>query len=351
MPRDSQVRGMLLEEALLYLLRVSGYQTVDRNVVFQDPTLFNGRAGLEVKGRGGRHQIDAIADFRISHPFSHPQRLLVEAKCNRVSSVVGLEIIRNAVGVLKDVGERWVPIDSKKRTDKKRYHYQYAIFSASGYTAEAKMYAFAQDIYLIPLAESRFIQPLIRSIRDFNNDVVKKIFRTKESGYLLKDLRQDVRYHLRSTTEFGQRSLLGKTRIPSEFGQFISEVKRLDGAILATLGGQFPLFLTPNPEQNLWELGDTVSVRFHWDSNSWYISNTEGKKLFSFDLPTELQALYAVDGDLSLNRALDLKSERLQEIQAILTQEERVHVLTMRLDTQWLDEVRNRLNQTQRSGI
>ena len=45
-----------------------------------DPTLSEGPAGLNVLGRGGKHQIDTIADLRIDQPFSNPQRLLVEAK-------------------------------------------------------------------------------------------------------------------------------------------------------------------------------------------------------------------------------------------------------------------------------
>ena len=45
----SQVRGMLLEEALLYLLRLSGYQTVEE--VGSDVTLEQGNSGLEVLGR------------------------------------------------------------------------------------------------------------------------------------------------------------------------------------------------------------------------------------------------------------------------------------------------------------
>ena len=93
MPKIGQIRGMLLEEALLHLLRGSGYRTVE--AVNNDETLKAGAAGLSVKGRGGNHQIDAIADFLVSQPFSHPQRLLVEAKC--YSNKVRLPVVRNAV--------------------------------------------------------------------------------------------------------------------------------------------------------------------------------------------------------------------------------------------------------------
>jgi hypothetical protein len=95
----TQVRGMLFEEAVLYLLRQTGYRTVD--ATSGDPTLQTHPAGLAVVGRGARHQIDAIADYLVGQPFSHPQRLLVEAKCFTGKKPVGLEVTRNAVGVLR----------------------------------------------------------------------------------------------------------------------------------------------------------------------------------------------------------------------------------------------------------
>ena len=121
-------------------------------------------AGLLVRGRGTSHQIDAIADFSLHAPFSHPQRLLVEAKCFDSHQRVGLSIVRGALGTLKDVEEFWVSVPDGP--PKRRYHYQYSIFSATGYTENAQRYAFAQDIYLIPLAESRFFAPAITSLRN-----------------------------------------------------------------------------------------------------------------------------------------------------------------------------------------
>ncbi|MHC5726638.1 MAG: hypothetical protein ACYTXY_21370, partial [Nostoc sp.] len=145
---------MLLEEALLYLLRLSGYRTVEK--ADDDLTLNNGHSGLEVLGRGGVHQIDAVADFIIAQPFSNPQRLLLEAKFR--SDKTGIEVVRNAVGVLKDVSEYWV--SRKEIPFKARYHYQYAVFSDSDYTSPAQKYAFAHDVYLIPLNSSVFFQPV-----------------------------------------------------------------------------------------------------------------------------------------------------------------------------------------------
>ena len=171
MPSSAQVRGMLLEEALLYLLRNSGYITITEEGI--DPTLHSGPAGLKVRGRGTDHQIDAIADFLVSPPFSYPQRLLVEAKCYTQNKRVGVDVIRNAVGVRKDIEEYWVPEPRDHQISmKQRYHYQYGIFSASGYTSDAIHYAFAHDINLLVLENSRFIRPIVNSIYQFTDDAV-----------------------------------------------------------------------------------------------------------------------------------------------------------------------------------
>ena len=159
MPTVAQIHGMLLEEALLHLLRFSGYKPVTSHGA--DPTLRQGTAGLEVMGRGEHHQIDAIADFTIPQPFVNPARLLIEAKFK--DSAVGIEIVRNAVGVLKDVSEYWVTPAPAGRgraaarpRQQPRYHYQYALLASSGFTENAQRYAVAHDVYLIPFERTGF---------------------------------------------------------------------------------------------------------------------------------------------------------------------------------------------------
>src|SRR5439155_21782396 len=122
MATPNQVRGALLEEVALWLLEFDGYRT--GAMAGTDPTLRAGHAGLEVRGRGTSHQIDAIADFTIGPPFTNPPRLLVEAKAYNQGRQIGIREVRNAVGVLKDVSEFWTGGSSRRR-----YHYQYAIFS------------------------------------------------------------------------------------------------------------------------------------------------------------------------------------------------------------------------------
>lgn len=59
MATAAQVRGMLLEEVLLFLLAASGYRTVELDdIEDDDPLLHRGPAGIDLWGRGAKHQID-----------------------------------------------------------------------------------------------------------------------------------------------------------------------------------------------------------------------------------------------------------------------------------------------------
>lgn len=332
-----QIHGMMLEEAVLYLLGASGYQTIES--AGDDPTLHDGKSGLEVRGRGGTHQVDAIADHRIGLPFSYPPRLLVEAKCY-TTKPVGLEIVRNAVGVFKDVGEYWPGRESRLTT---RFHYQYAVFSASRFSSDAERYAFAQDIYLVPLAKSRFLAPVLRSIRD----VTFEDSRAHDPDGIkvgLSDLRAAVRESLRdgSVTRLDS-TISDKAR--AQIDLFCKETRKIGGALLGMIARRFPVFLVPEPEIKLGDLGAEHTVQIHWDEAGWYL-DSRGRRLFSFDLPVELFQHYANEhGRLTAGAAANMKASYMQEIQATLTVEEQVRLVTFHLDIDWLEQVQQRIRE------
>lgn len=341
----SQIRGMLLEEAVLQLLRTAGYTVVEK--AESDPTLHDGHSGLEVLGRGGRHQIDSVADFRISAPFSHPQRLFVEAKCFSPRYPVGLPIIRNAVGVLKDVSEWWVPpSDPSGIATTGRYHYQYALFSASGYTLDAERYAFAQDIYLIPYERSRFIAPVIQAIRQLTHED----FGAEAWNAIDLDI-GSLRRAIRNVFQGGR--LINFVQVPdavaTAVNRFVEAISMIRGTLLAMVGRRFPVHLIPAPYLDVRELREHYRVRIWWDNQSWYLRDaSNGRELFSFDLPPELFNLYAEHGNLTESRALDLKSEMLGRFQALLTVEQVTRLITFELDRDWIIRVRERIRELPR---
>jgi hypothetical protein len=83
---EAALRGYLLEEAIAWLLRRSGYQLLLDELDDPQELCWAGH-GLLVHGRGADHQADTLGEFTFVPPFSLPIRLFVEGKFQR--AVVG----------------------------------------------------------------------------------------------------------------------------------------------------------------------------------------------------------------------------------------------------------------------
>lgn len=326
---NQQLRGALLEEVILFLLKTSGYDPVTTAGV--DPTLNNGPSGLEVRGRGSAHQIDAVADFKIAPPFSHPQRLLLEAKF--YGSKITLPTIRNAAGVIKDVSEGWtVTGRSLGAIPRSRFHYLYAIFSASDFTSAAQDYAFAHDIYLLPLRRSSFVRPILSAIEAVDASVDPK------------------RPKLSAVRRWVRRRLLGSNGGPAE--EYIPDAMRasLDALVdacfrlrfgfITMFGGQFPAFLVAAPDFSAEHAEQIVTVRIRVRQGSWFVERTNGREVFSFDLPEKIVELYAENGRIHHDVAAQIKGDLMQSFFAFYRQDGAVRLIQFRLDRDWYDSIR-----------
>lgn len=149
------LRGYILEELLAKLLTTSGYQLLVS--AHQDPdALMQDDRGLWVRGRGASHQADVLGELVLPTPFSLPIRLFVEAKYRRRKSV-GLPEVRNAHGVVHDINEQYASATARHHAvPMRRYQYQYALFSTTGFSRDAQQYALAQQISLIDLSSPMF---------------------------------------------------------------------------------------------------------------------------------------------------------------------------------------------------
>ncbi len=177
MPHISQIRGALLEEAVLFLLRNVGYQTIEPPTIAAYPEqghgLHIGPSGLEARGRGTWHQLDALAAWTHSPAFLYPLRLIVEAKCYSPGRPIGIDVPRNCVGVLKDLSENYFTIRAGEEVlQLPQFNYAAAVFSASGFTRGAAEYAVAHQVFLIQYQHVPIMQPLIEAIRNFNGSCI-----------------------------------------------------------------------------------------------------------------------------------------------------------------------------------
>ncbi len=103
-----------------------------------------------------------------------------------MKGAVGLAIVRNALGVLRDVSEVW---DDRSQP---RFHYQYAIFCDTRFTAPAQDYAFVQDIFLLPLGQAATLGPVLAALGQMESPA-------PFSRLQLKVVRQQFRAALRTS--------------------------------------------------------------------------------------------------------------------------------------------------------
>src|SRR5262249_22024408 len=95
------LRGYLLEEAIAWLVRTSGYRLLVNVHDDPDGALLLAGHGLLVRGRGANHQADTLGEFVFVPPFSLPIRLFVEAKFRRETT--GVDVVRNAFVGLQSI--------------------------------------------------------------------------------------------------------------------------------------------------------------------------------------------------------------------------------------------------------
>ena len=329
MPTARQVGGMLLEEVVLLLLEGSGYRTVMTHQ--GDPTLTTERGSICVKGRGSTHQIDAIADYKFPPPFGQPHRLLVEAKL--LDKPAGIEIVRNALGVHRDVSEFWIGPQFGRQGHRPRHHYQYAVFSATGFSSYAQNFAYAHDIFLLTLNDSPFLEPVVAAVREIADELAASI--DENDDHSLTSARQEFRRRLRDQAG-PERELYD-----IDIGRLLGACAEIGFGLLGMLQSRLPVLLIPHPGLNPDDVRSEEEVRIFWDARGWYLRRPDGRDLFSFSLPRQLFELYADDGTLDPARALELKGEALRTITAFQKLPDgQSRFIEFRLDEAWLNRVR-----------
>lgn len=294
MANISQARGALLEEAILFLLEKVGYETIDERSTAIDDSLRAGSSGLDVRGRGAWHQIDALASFRSSPAFMYPLRLMVEAKCYQASRPVGIEVARNSVGVLKDISENYFTMHNRGGISSQapRFNYHAAIFSTSGYTSGATAYAVAHQIFLIQYENVAVIQPLVDAIMAFDDDCV-----TSFGKMAISEVRKIYRSVLNDRI-----FPLGTPRYVTEQGREMIESSILDavncirGSYFGMLQGRWPLHLLTATELPAGAFAsDNISCRVTgYESGNWKFTplstSRESEEWFElqFSLPKDI---------------------------------------------------------------
>lgn len=338
MPRysDPTLHGMLLEEAILYILSKTGYSPIFKKN--GDPSLHDGHSGLEVLGRGAKHQIDAIADYQYTPPFCNQQRLLIEAKFKYGKT--GIEVVRNATGVHKDVSEYWV-VDNTAgtRISKKRFHYLYAIFSKEPFTKPAQNFAYAQDIFLLPLKRNTLFKPIIEAIDNISFDVaLEKPKLSTVRKYIRSRLFENISFNVEDYTETEVASLFWE-QLSGSFDIFVNTCLNRGFGFITMFDGKFPVFLSASRGLDTFIYGEENHVRIRVRDGAWFIESQEGVDLFAFDLPEEIFEKYQKSGVLTRRQLLNIKANHMSEFYVFVSQDGDLRLVKFKLDQLWFERI------------
>ena len=343
MPSLAQIRGAILEEIVLVLLENAGYRILNGN---DGEEIRNGHSGLELQGRGEWHQVDALVSYDFTPSFIYPIRLIVEAKAYLPKSYnggrVGINAVRNAVGVLKDVNENYFsfsPQNSNNLYKFKRFNYAYAIFSLYGFTRNAQRYAIAHQIFLIQY----YFNPLFEDIRNFISRINRwNIFSTKDIE--LKQLRQSVRNYLRNN---GSNEINYNLPFFTEEGmEIIKNLKRelsnINGSYFGLLNGVYPIHLVS--ERSLTQVQDDEIFARAYIHNTKYASFRFNDNELFFELPEAVIEIFSkIWGDKM--RIAETKRQYVNYITLTGKINGIRRNLMIRLDEEWLENYLRRLRQ------
>lgn len=296
------VRGILLEEIVLHLLVLVGYRIVKAG----EEGTRAGPAGLEIRGRGVWHQIDALAAFDRTPAFMYPLRLMVEAKCY-ASTRTGVEIVRNTVGTQKDISENYFSyrtiVGDQDTVQAPRFNYHSALFSSSGYTPRAQRYAIAHQIFLIQYQRVAVIEPVIKALLRLRSKHLKPQTRRGRADEVSHRIRQQVRQVLGTAPEFAaapRNNPFSDEGWEHIRGEIIEPLLRIRGSYFGMLQGKWPMHLLsrdPLPRR-AFEGRDEIRCRvYRLEGDRWAFSPSNVSEAdaswfaLEFDIPEEIAGL------------------------------------------------------------
>ncbi|MDW7615200.1 hypothetical protein SC499_10805 [Peribacillus simplex] len=330
------LKGYLLEEALAYLIRNTGYQLiVDKQ---QDPIELRNRGnGLVVVGRGGEHQADVLGQLLWIPTFTYPIRLFIEAKFK--NSKVGIDIVRNAIGIVDDLNQNYSPMTDSNRILVKRYSYNFAIFSTAGFSKNAVDMAIAHKISLIDLSGEEFsilrssIDQTAREITEgfyFNDEVAAGIQGNRDNyfsrGSFIKTLRKYLRIRLGtwpSEVHSRELSVQEDSIFSNLLRHLINTIESYGELLVGMANGPFLLILKENSPGIFRDYASrypTHRINISWghenrNKKQWTITPYEDSYAYelTFTLPKLLGDLVFKNNNPT-QTALDVKGQFLSSI-------------------------------------
>jgi len=316
------LRGYILEEVLAKLIQNTGYRLlVDASQDVEE--LRNLPNGLAIRGRGGDHQVDVLGELAWIPAFTFPLRLIVEAKAR--GGTIGIDDVRNAVGVVTDVNQNFSRSSSPNAVPLQKFAYRYVLFSTSGFSAPATDYALAHQISLVDLGTEDFAD-LVRIADDVAAAIWHPDPPSRAGGYVRR-LRARLRTALGTWPDGvpppdpGDDSSTSWPMVERIVSEGVAAIGEL---FVAMANGPYLLVLRARSPRRVVELLDEAPVRdvaIHWSSDRrnrtrWVVTmpgSPPGAEL-SFTLPRAVAAWIFDENADARRRAMQFKERFLSTI-------------------------------------
>jgi hypothetical protein len=324
------LRGYLLEEALAFLIKNTGYNLlVDER---QDPQeLKNRHHGIVVKGRGAEHQADVLGQLSWIPTFTFPIRLFVEAKFRK--GTTSIAPVRNAVGILIDLNQNY---HTQNKILVKRYNYNYAIFSTSGFSKDAEDMAFAHKVSLIDLRSPEYDR-LLNSLNNASETLVQSFNQSNTNDdsaevpgneKIISSIRKLIRKKLRTWPEIFideyEKDYTDFDRILYRHSEeMFDTIESYRELLIGMANGPFMIVLKADNVENFLSYSErypTHPVSIRWDRSinngriwSIYPSDDRSRYHLSFVLPEKLGE-WIFKNDNPKNIARSIKDEFFSDI-------------------------------------
>ena len=274
-----QLKGYLLEIVIEKLFKVNGYDIISTNC--EDESVMRNN-GLNVRGRGGYHQVDSLGEFRFTPPLMNPMRLFVEAKYYSNNNKVGIDKVRMGIGILQDVNTRYVTLKmSEEELSLMKYDYQYSIFSTSGFTEDAQRLALAHNISLMDLSCSRF-----NGILKLISDIVDELFES-ETDILGDNFKRFKNEFRRFINQEGRVRGFERTELMNELLLNIQK----QSIYIASIRSSQKIFLYPDDDRAFQESlrnnpNQYVTITWNNIDGDWFIKPVDESYTLVFRLPS-----------------------------------------------------------------
>lgn len=280
----------------------------------------------------------------------YPLRLMVEAKCYQKHRTVGIEVVRNSVGVLKDISENYFSVQNRPGSEVQvpRFNYHSAIFSTSGFTRGATDYALAHQIFLIQYENVPVIQPLIDAIMSFDDACITRL--GKQS---ISEVRKRYRSAIRDQFyEIDSHEYLTDAGIELIDNALLNALRGIRGSYFGMLQGRWPLhLLTSVPLSPEAFTTDIVSCQVPgYETGEWKFTPIEYQRgeagwfELEFNLPETIANLVA-DNWGDREAVANIKQEHFSYINLTGVIGNIQRSVKLELNREWIHQYINRVRQ------